>query len=62
MRFSDTEDFSEQKLERIETMIEDLALDTVLSVLYRISEKRKQLPGKVICYKSDCPLRDDIPF
>ncbi|MFZ0725258.1 MAG: hypothetical protein WAM61_05670 [Desulfobacterales bacterium] len=61
MRFSDTEDFSEQKLERIETMIEDLALDTLLSVLYKISEKRKQLP-QVICYKSDCPLRDDIPF
>ena len=44
MRFSDTEDFSEQKLERIEAMIEDLALDTVLFLLYRISEKRKQLP------------------
>jgi len=61
MRFLNTEDFSEQKLERIEAMIEDLALDTVLSILYRISEKRKQLP-QVICYKSDCPLRDDIPF
>lgn len=61
MRFSDTEDFSEQKLDRIETMIEEFALDTVLSILHRISEKRKQLP-KVICYKSDCPLRDEIPF
>ena len=61
MRFPDTEDFSEQKLDRIEAMIEDLALDTVLSVLYRISEKRKQLP-QMICYKSDCPLRDEIPF
>ena len=61
MRFLNTEDFSEQKLERIEAMIEDLALDTVLSIVYRISEKRKQLP-QVICYKSDCPLRDDIPF
>ena len=61
MRFSDTEDFSEQKLDRIETMIEEFALDTVLSILHRISENRKQLP-QVICYKSDCPLRDEIPF
>jgi hypothetical protein len=61
MRLPDTEDFSEQKIDRIETMIEELALDAVLSVLYRISEKRKQLP-QVICYKSDCPSRDHIPF
>ena len=61
MRFLDTQAFSDQKIERIEAMLEQLALDTVLSVLYRISEKRKQLP-QVICYKSDCPLRNDIPF
>ena len=61
MQFLDTQAFSDQKIERIEAMLEQLALDTVLSVLYRISEKRKQLP-QVICYKSDCPLRNDIPF
>ena len=61
MRFLDTQAFSDQKIDRIEAMLEQLALDTVLSVLYRISEKRKQLP-QVICYKSDCPSRDDFPF
>ena len=61
MRFLDTQAFSEQKIDRIEAMLEKLALDMVLSVLYRISEKRKQLP-QVICYKSDCPARDHIPF
>lgn len=61
MKCQDVETFSEQKIERIEAMIEDLALDAVLSVLYRISEKRRQL-SQMICYKSDCPLRDSIPF
>jgi hypothetical protein len=61
MRFLDAQAFSEQKIDRIEAMLEQLALDMVLSVLYRISEKRKQLP-QVICYKSGCPSRDDIPF
>ncbi|MGA8241475.1 MAG: hypothetical protein WB818_12920 [Desulfobacterales bacterium] len=61
MQLTDTETINEQKIDRIETMIEEFALDTILSILYRISENRKQLP-QVICYKSDCPLRDHIPF
>jgi hypothetical protein len=61
MRLLDTEAFCEQKIERIEAMLEQLALDTILSVLYKISEKREQLP-RVVCYKSDCPGRDEIPF
>jgi hypothetical protein len=61
MRLSDIEDLSDQKLERIEAIMEDLALDTVLSVLYRILEKRQQRP-QVICYKTNCSERDNIPF
>jgi hypothetical protein len=61
MRLLDTEAFCEQKIERIEAMLEQLVLDTLLSVLYKISEKSKQLP-RVVCYKTDCPGRDDIPF
>ena len=57
----DPDKINEQKLDRIETLLEQLALDTVLTILYRLTEKHKLLPTP-ICYKVDCPQRDEIPF
>ena len=53
--------FKEQKMDRIQAMLEQLVLDTILSVLDKIAEKRTQSP-QCLCYRSDCKLRDDIPF
>ena len=53
------EDVRQLKTERIATLLEQTLLDTVLSILCRLSEHQRPLP---ICYKTDCSMRDDIPF
>jgi hypothetical protein len=53
------EDVRQLKTEHLATLLEQTLLDTVLNVLCRLSERQRPLP---ICYKTDCPMRDDIPF
>jgi hypothetical protein len=55
------EEIQALKLQRIETLLEQTLLDTVLSVLYTLSEKQKRL-RESICFKTDCPMRDDSMF
>ena len=58
----DIEDLNEQKMQRIAAMLEQLLLDTALSVLDKLSEQQKGQELTSICYKSGCPSRDQIPF
>jgi len=56
-----TEEIQALKLQQIELLLEQALLDTVLSVLYTLSEKQKRL-RESICFKTDCPMRDDSMF
>jgi hypothetical protein len=56
-----TEEIQTLKMQRIETLLEQALLDTALAVLYTLSEKQKRL-RESICFKTDCPMRDDILF
>jgi hypothetical protein len=49
------------KTQRITNLIEQVLTDTALAVLYRLADNKKLRPP-VICYKQDCPMRDNIPF
>ena len=57
----DEETTKELKMQRITDLIEQVLTDTALAVLYRLADNRKLRP-LVICYKQDCPMRDNIPF
>lgn len=57
----DPETIKNLKTQRITELIEQVLTDTTLAVLYRLADKSKLRPP-VICYKSDCPMRDNIPF
>jgi hypothetical protein len=57
----DHETIKELKVQLITDLIEQVLTDTALTVLYRLAENRKLRPP-VICYKDNCPLRDNIPF
>lgn len=57
----DEETTKELKMQRITDLIEQVLTDTALAVLYRLADNRKLRPP-VICYKQDCPMRDNIPF
>jgi hypothetical protein len=57
----DQETIKELKTQLITDLIEQVLTDTALAVLYRLAENRKLRPP-VICYKDNCPLRDNIPF
>lgn len=57
----DAETIKDLKSQQSMALLEQLLTDTVLNVLYRLAERQKQLP-QLICYKSDCLLRDEIPF
>jgi hypothetical protein len=57
----DQETIKELKVQLITDLIEQVLTDTALAVLYRLAENRKLRPP-VICYKDNCPLRDNIPF
>jgi hypothetical protein len=55
----DYEDIKEQKINRVTELFEQVLIDTALSVLYQLHPRDHR---KHICYKSDCRLRDNIPF
>ena len=55
----DDDDIKEQKINRIAELFEQVLIDTALSVLHQLHPHDY---GKNICYKADCPLRDNIPF
>jgi hypothetical protein len=57
----DPETIKNLKTQRITELIEQVLTDTTLAVLYRLADNRKLRPP-VICYKNDCPMRDNIPF
>lgn len=52
--------FEAQLTEKIEEMIERIILETVMNLMDRFLDTRKSL--RPVCYRSDCPKRDEIPF
>jgi len=60
MQCPDTNDISEQKINRISELLEQVLIDVALSVLYQLRHNHNHRSNT--CYKSDCPMRDDIPF
>jgi hypothetical protein len=65
MQAPQAEQAIEEKMDRIEEILEELVLDAVISVLIKASD-RNQLFAKNYrpwnCYRTDCNQRDDIPF
>ena len=57
----DYEETAEQKMNHIETLIMRIILDIIISASYKILEDRKTA-SENICYRSNCPMRDLIPF
>lgn len=55
------EDINAQKAQKIEVLLEQILLDTTLTVLYALAERQSHI-RKSLCYKTDCPMRDDIAF
>ena len=51
----------DEKLDRIEGMLENLLLTTILNVLNQLHKKQQRLPLP-LCYNTDCQSRDNIPF
>jgi hypothetical protein len=61
MHLLETEEITEQKTRRIADLLEQLVLDMFLSALGKICENQEQTRESV-CYKTNCPMRDGIPF
>ena len=61
MPFLEIEEITEQKISNIENMLEQLILDSLLAALRKIYDNHEQT-RQAICYKTNCPMRDDIPF
>ncbi len=62
METLEIEDGNDEKIQRIAVMLEQLLLDTALSVLDRLSQQFNGQEQASLCYKTSCPSRDDIPF
>ena len=61
----ETKQAIEEKMNTIEEVLEELLLDTIISVLLKISERNQVLVKQYRpwnCYRTDCEKRDDIPF
>lgn len=61
MQLLEIEENTEQKINGIENMLEQLILDSFLTALRKICGNQEQT-RQSICYKTDCPMRDHIPF
>jgi hypothetical protein len=61
----ETQQATEEKMDTIEEVLEELLLDAIISVLLKISERNQVLVKQYRpwnCYRTDCEKRDDIPF
>ena len=61
----ETQQATEEKMDTIEEVLEELLLDAIISVLLKISERNQVLVKQYRpwnCYHTDCEKRDDIPF
>ena len=57
----DDETIKELKSQKVADLLEEILTDAALAVLSRLAQQQKLQPS-MICYKTDCPSRDDIPF
>lgn len=55
------EEIAAQKMNHIEALIEQIILDTIIAASCRILENREKA-SENICYRSNCTMRDSIPF
>lgn len=55
----------EEKMDRIEEILEEFVLDAIISVLIKVCDRNQlfaNLHRRKTCYRTDCYQRDDIPF
>ena len=65
MPSSQAEQAIEEKMDRIEEILEELVLDAIISVLIKVCDRNQlfaNLYRRQTCYRTDCNQRDDIPF
>ena len=61
----ETQQATEEKMDTIEEVLEELLLDAIISILLKFSERNQVLVKQYRpwnCYRTDCEKRDDIPF
>lgn len=57
----DDETIKELKSEKIAELFEQILTNAFLDILSRLDQRQKYHPS-LICYKTDCQSRDNIPF
>jgi hypothetical protein len=57
----DAETIKELKSQKVADLLEEVLTNAVLDILTRLAQGQKLQPW-MICYKTDCHARDDIPF
>jgi hypothetical protein len=65
MQSPQAEQAIEEKMDSIEEILEEIVLDTVISLLIKVCERNQVFAKhyrRCNCYRTDCKQRDDIPF
>ena len=57
----DAETVKDLKAQKLTVLLEEILTNTALDVLSRLAQRQNHRPSTV-CYKTDCPSRDGIPF
>lgn len=57
----DAETVKDLKYQKLADLLEEILTNTALDLLSQLAQRQNHLPS-TICYKTDCPLRDVIPF
>jgi hypothetical protein len=58
----DEETIKELKTDKIAGLLEEIITNTVLDILSRLDQRRQEHHPSMICYKTACSCRDNIPF
>jgi hypothetical protein len=61
MTTMDSETVKDLKSEKLADLLEEVLINTALDILLQVS-RRYEGKALMICYRSDCPSRDNIPF
>ena len=57
----DAEIVKDLKSEKLADLLQEVLIDTAMDILTRLTQRREG-QSLTICYRSDCPSRDNIPF
>jgi len=61
MKTLDAETVKDLKSEKLADLLEEILIDTALDILNRLAQ-RYNGQSLTVCYRTDCPSRDNIPF